>query len=365
MSEIIMVTGASGAVGSACVEALLAQGAQVLATGRSLTRLAERLGHLPRARLRLAALDLTDPASWPEIAQRCRRIIQCAGPSYRLTGPLLTGLLSRGGTTGIYVDAGGDGETISRWHRPLAEAGWQGIFGAGVQPGLVGVAIRALCAAFPHTTGLRAETFTGGHQPLTLAGLEEYLQAVHRRTGYPGMSFRNGVWERVNRLPPLPDCFPATAQCHPYTDEEAACAAEDLALFELRGFTVSGAAAITRLLNEAMVTGGYPAALYPRPTAAAAMHAEYFFLHATVRESLAPGQQAHSLLSCTDSYRLTGAVAAWAALNSGPRQPGAGWFSRLPGVAALWQQWRTDPPPGVNISWHAPPGQTRCEEGTL
>lgn len=355
MNGVIAVFGAGGTVGTACVEALLHHGERVLAIGRDLSVLQRRLAHLPCERLRFVELDVLAPMPWPMAVFACRRFIQCAGPSFALTDPVLTQLLTHCATPGVFVEPGGDAAAVQRWHQPLADAGWSGTFGAGVQPGLIGVAIRALAARFIRPDLLRVETFTGGLQPLTPAGLAEYLQAVNNRTGYPGMCVQQGALRRVTDVPPTPAGFPASACVHPYLDEEAACAASDLSLQALRSFNVTDSAPITHLLNEIMASGQIPNSAAQQVADALAEKPPWFCLSVQ-----AEGQGTQ--LTCADSYRLTGEVAAWTMITARAEYTGADWFSRRSQSLAIWSHWQHQPPPGVQILWQ---NHQACEEGEL
>ncbi|WLI75265.1 hypothetical protein Q5705_11705 [Kosakonia sp. H02] len=358
MSGVIVVIGAAGTVGVACVEALLRHGERVLATGRNITRLRRRLAHLSCERLSFAELDVQASTPWPAAVCACRRFIQCAGPSFVLTDRVLIQLLTHCPGPGVFIDPGGDAATIQRWQQPLAAAGWLGILGAGVQPGLVGVAIRALAARFPRPELLQVVTFTGGLQPLTCAGLAEYLQAVNNRTGYAGLCLQQGRWQRVVDVPPTPNDFPASARVHPFVDEEAACAAEDLSLLALCSFNVTDSTEITHLLNEMMVLGQIPASASQRIAQALEGKTPWFCLSAE------EGTQ-RTVLSCIDSYQVTGAVAAWAMVNAHAQTPGASWFSQRPQSLAIWSHWQRQPPEGVRIIWHPPHNVLACEEGEI
>lgn len=98
--------------------------------------------------------------------------------------------------------------------------------------------------------------FTGGLQPLTPAGLSEYLQAIHERTGYPGFQLYHRHFQKVNPPKPLlPDCFPKNSLIHPFLDEEAVLVARVLNFSSLSSFNVTASEEITYLLNEIMISG--------------------------------------------------------------------------------------------------------------
>lgn len=366
MSNAIVVLGAGGTVGIACVEALLRQGATVIATGRHLSMLYSRFAHLDSARLSFAEIDLLAEGPWPKEVCACKRFVQCAGPSCHLTDRVITRLLTQCAGPGVLIEPGGDAAAIARWHPKLKKAGWLGLFGAGIQPGLVGVVIRVLSGRFTLEDALHLATFTGGVQPLTPAGLKEYLQAINDRTGHPGLQLHSKKWRRVTAVPQIPDCFPATADIHPFVDEEAALAANALNLYSLSGFNITDSADISHLLSEIMVSGSVPDTASARIADVMNGKTPWFCLCAEGGEETRPEQVVRTFLTCDDSYRVTGEVACWAVLNIvNGVPPGAGWFSAHPQAPAIWSQWERTPPEGVRIVWQSLVYRAVCEEGEL
>lgn len=366
MNKAIVVFGAGGTVGSACVETLLRQGASVIATGRHLSRLRSRFAHLDSARLSFAEIDLLSETAWPDAVCDCRRFVQCAGPSCHLTDRVIARLLTQCDGPGVLIESGGDAATIARWHTRLEMAGWVGLFGAGIQPGLLGVVIRALSRRFAHTNALQVATFTGGLQVLTPAGLKEYLQAINNRTGHPGLQLCRNKWRRVTGKPQIPDCFPVTSNIHPFVDEEAALAANALELHSLSGFNITDSEDISHLLNEIMVSGFVPDTASARSADAVAGRIPWFCLCAEGCEESLPEQVIRTFFACEDSYRITGEVAAWAVINIVDEMTsGASWFSAHPQALAIWQQWEITPPEGGRIVWQNLNNRTVCEEGEL
>lgn len=366
MSEQIVVLGAGGTVGVACVEALLRQGASVIAIGRHLSLLRSRFAHLDSSRLSFAEIDFLAEVPWPEEVCACRRFVQCAGPSCHLTDKVIALLLTQCVSPGVLIEPGGDAATIARWHSRFEAAGWFGLFGTGIQPGLVGVVIRTLSSRFTHTDALQVGTFTGGLQPLTPAGLKEYLQAINDRTGHPGLQLHRNKWRRVVDVPQIPDCFPVTADIHPFVDEEAALAANTLNLLSLSGFNITDSADICHLLNEMMVSGSVPDTASVQIADAMIGRTPWFCLCAEGREETRPEHVVRTFLTCDDSYRVTGEVAAWTVMSIINRlSPGAGWFSAHPQALAIWSQWERTPPEGVQIVWQSLDNSTVCEEGEI
>lgn len=366
MSEAIVVLGAGGMVGVACVEALLRQGASVIATGRHLSLLRSRFTHMDSAHLSFAEIDLLAEVPWPEEVCACRRFVQCAGPSCYLTDRVIALLLTQCASPGVLIEPGGDAATIARWHPRLEAAGWFALFGAGIQPGLVGVVIRILSSRFTDMDALQVATFTGGMQPLTPAGLKEYLQAINDRTGHPGLQLYRNEWCRVAAVPQIPDCFPATADIHPFVDEEAALAANALNLHSLSCFNITDSADISHLLNEIMVSGSVPDTTSARIADTINGRTLWFCLCAEGKEDTRPEQVVRTFLNCDDSYRVTGEVAAWAAMRIINRwSTGASWFSAYPQALAIWSQWERTPPEGVRVVWQYLDNRTVCEEGEL
>ncbi len=65
MSKVWMVTGATRGIGAGIVQAALAAGDRVMATGRDLERLRRRWSDAPRDRIGFAQLDVAEPAHAP------------------------------------------------------------------------------------------------------------------------------------------------------------------------------------------------------------------------------------------------------------------------------------------------------------
>lgn len=85
MSELVLVTGATGFLGQHCILQLLAAGYEVRGTVRSLQREADvrtalRRGGADAAKLSLVEADLTADAGWAEAVRNCTYVLHVASP---------------------------------------------------------------------------------------------------------------------------------------------------------------------------------------------------------------------------------------------------------------------------------------------
>lgn len=351
MNKSIIVLGASGAVGMACVQVLLEHHIPVIAVCRHPEKMLEVAPVWAKdPLLMLYAMDILLADTWPNELASSACVINCAGPSSMITPHLMALLLASSSQERMFVDVGGDQAMIDQWQTDFQSVGWRGVLGAGVQPGLVGVAVRALASRCPVPSSLDITVFIGGLQRMTPAGLAEYLQAVTDRTGFPGKYWQQGAWLPVVQHPSVPPCFSSSAITHAYVDEENQCAAKDFELKKLQSFNVSDSLAIAHVLNELMVTGGTITKACQRIDACLVGKQPYFCIHVSGRD--ASGCTYSSTLQCTDSYALSGATAAWAAISFCQHTERAGiyWFSQSPHAQALWLQWEKAPITACTIS---------------
>ncbi|GAB3123877.1 saccharopine dehydrogenase NADP-binding domain-containing protein [Streptomyces calidiresistens] len=253
----IGVLGGYGAVGAAVVRRLVAAGAgPVLVAGRDAAR-AEDLARRARAAgAPVGALraDLDDPDSLDAFAARCRLVVNCAGPSYRVLDTVARAALRAGAD---YVDAAGDDPVAARL-RDVGEEhagrvdGRVLVLSAGALPGLSGLIPRALVARAENP--VRLDAHLGGVAPLTPAAAGDVLLGHGPEHGIPSAAWRGGgVRERV--LPPLRDitldAFPRPVGAFPFLSTEAVRLAGATGLEEVNWYTVFGG---ERLAEELALT---------------------------------------------------------------------------------------------------------------
>ncbi|WP_438484812.1 amino acid adenylation domain-containing protein [Streptomyces sp. S186] len=358
-------TPASGAVGRACVRTLLGrQGAHVVAAGRHLPRLEEELRAYGAVSPDTVRVDLDESGSVDAAlagpAGPVDVVVNCAGPSYRYSASTAETALRHGAR---YVDAGGDQALIGETAAAAERHGALAVFGAGVQPGLAGVAVRAVAARLADPATTEIDAHCGGVQPLSRAGLDEYLHAVRARTGHPGKIYQRGA---LHTLPPdtgvaVPEAFPDTAafpgspRAHVSLDEECRAAAEELGLAALRWCNVTGSAPIEQALSRALGQERTHTETLRAIDAAVSGARPYFRIslqgtsgHGTSGHGTAGQTTVRTTLHCADSYALTGAVAALAALEDPRGRTGAVWMSEYVDARRFWDRMATDVP-GVSL----------------
>ncbi|MFF4603179.1 saccharopine dehydrogenase NADP-binding domain-containing protein [Streptomyces sp. NPDC001339] len=356
-----LVLGASGAVGRACVRTLLGRAdTHVVAAGRDLPRLERELRAYGMSSPDTVRVDLDEPESVAAaLAGRAGPadvVVNCAGPSYRYSAPTAQAVLRHGAH---YVDAGGDQALIDATAAAAEKHGALAVFGAGVQPGLAGVAVRAVAARLGDPATTEIDAHCGGVQPLSRAGLDEYLHAVRARTGHPGKIYQRGA---LHTLPPdtglaVPAAFPGTASAHVSLDEECRAAAEELGLASLRWCNITGSAQIEQALSRALGQQRTHAETLRAIDAAVSGARPYFRISLQGTSGHGTSRQAtvRTVLHCTDSYALTGAVAALAALEDPRGRTGAAWMSEYVDARRFWDRMATDVP-GVSLVLDAVPG---------
>lgn len=360
----VIVLGSTGSVGRSCVDTLLRlcpSSSTIIASSRTEARVREEFRLVADPRLRLATVDLDDPTGLSDTVE-CEQpdlVANCAGPSHRYSAQAAEVAARRGVA---YVDAGGDRATIERTNRLTGVTGGPAVFGAGVQPGLAGVAIRAVAALLDGPGTINIDAYCGGLQPLTPAGLDEYLHSVETRTGHPGTVYDHGRLRTALHRPTVPPSFPLTARAHISLDEEAALAAEQLRLASLQWANVMDSPRIEDTLARALGSEITAAEALEVINTSAWASDPYFRISATGRSG---PRRSHAAVHCTDSAALTGAVTALAALEPPAGRTGARWFSESVDPVALWE--RLDSLPGVSAStwssWNDP--SNPIEDGEL
>lgn len=153
---------------------------------------------------------------------------------------------------------------------------------------------------------------------------------------------------------------------HPFLDEEAVLAAQVLNFLSLSSFNITASEEITHLLNKIMVLGKVPENTCQKIAAALTDQTPWFCLYAEAYEDTKPNQGQCTYLTCSDSYAVTGEVAAWAALHLAyGEKKGGFWFSSYPKAVSIWSDWNAYPPPGVKIIRRPLLSPPTYEEGEL
>ena len=129
------------------------------------------------------------------------------------------------------MDPAGDPTILHQLTDQLAAAGVQVtvplVLGAGIQPGLSGVLVRAL--AEKAGDGGVVTIYAGGAQPTTPAAVEEFVESVNSGMRWAGMQWVDGTHVPTQlgeaELAAAAAEFSATATAHPHCDLEIARAA--------------------------------------------------------------------------------------------------------------------------------------------
>ncbi|MFF9690895.1 saccharopine dehydrogenase NADP-binding domain-containing protein [Streptomyces sp. NPDC014623] len=247
-TQAIGVIGGYGAVGSAVVRRLHRAGVgPLLVAGRDPAR-ADTLVEEVRATgkghgIEAATVDLTDLGSLDAFAARCRLVVNCAGPSYRVLDAVAGAALRRGAD---YVDAAGDDPAHARLHadggeRRWTDAGRTAVFSAGALPGLSGLLPRALIAGAAEPA--RLDAYLGGVAPLTPAAAGDVLLGRGPEHGTSAAAWENG---RIRKRALEPrrgvrlDAFPKPVDAYPFLATEAARLAAATGIGQVRWYTVFG-----------------------------------------------------------------------------------------------------------------------------
>ncbi|MBB0244700.1 KR domain-containing protein [Streptomyces alkaliphilus] len=328
----IGVLGGYGAVGAAVVRRLLVAGAgPILVAGRDAARAEASVARMGAAGAEVGALrtDLDDPDSLDAFATRCRLVVNCAGPSYRVLDTVARAALRAGAD---YVDAAGDDPAAARL-RDVGEehAGREGgrvlVLSAGALPGLSGLIPRALVARAGNP--VRLDAHLGGVAPLTPAAAGDVLLGHGPRHGMPSAAWHGGeVRERA--LSPLRDialdAFPRPVGAFPFLSTEAVRLAEETGLEELNWYTVFGG---ERLAEELALTwaleGTDTAPLVAAAAEDVARLGAWYGQEFRLWEGSVEGSHSRAaVLRAEDSYELSAFLTADAALRvlEGSVRPG-------------------------------------------
>ena len=314
----VLLFGSTGAVGRGCLDVLTRRGdVSLMIAGRDDARLCEvasAVQALGKADVEIARLDVADVAAVTAAAARCDIVINCAGPSQRLSAQVAGAAIAAGVP---YVDPGGDQVLLDR----LAGAGTgvPVVLQAGVQPGLSGLLLRVLAQhRRDKIDGVTA--WCGGLQHLTPASVLEYVASLHDTHSHPGAVLRDGVIGRFSndeRKPHPAQYFPGSATAHPHLDAETVAVAAHLGIRNVSWMNLFDGVHTTRAMQLLAVSdeGGRDNRTGVRDVLAAAKldlfgRQPYFAIVGNAHGGTGSTTVA---FTCPDSYRITGAVAAFAA----------------------------------------------------
>ena len=183
----VVVAGASGVVGGRCATILAERGHDLVLISRDPARIAG----LPGVPLQLDLGQLIDGTA--TVLPEADVLVNCAGPSVRWTHPVALAALRAGMD---FTDPGGDLEEVHRLATVAESEGHTAVLGAGVQPGLVAIAVQAVVL---RTGACRVRGSCGGLQTLSISSVEDYVAAAGTSQEAAGRSTR-AVWNE----PPLP-----------------------------------------------------------------------------------------------------------------------------------------------------------------
>ncbi|GAA2280484.1 hypothetical protein GCM10010145_59560 [Streptomyces ruber] len=266
------------------------------------------------------AVDLDDPDSLDRFAARCRLVVNCAGPSYRILDTVAVAALRHGAD---YVDAAGDdpvhhllcaGDGAARW----TAGGRTAVLSAGALPGLSALLPRALAARAPGAT--RLDAYLGGVAPLTPAAAGDVLLGRGPEHGTSAAAWQDGrIRERT--LTPRRDvrleAFPRPVSAFPFLSTEAVRLARDTGVGHVRWYTVFGG---ERLAEELAMAWALDSTDTTDLVAAADedvhRHGAWYGQEFHLWEGAADGPPtARLVLRAADSYELSGFLTATAALH--------------------------------------------------
>ncbi|MFI6209009.1 saccharopine dehydrogenase NADP-binding domain-containing protein [Streptomyces sp. NPDC051041] len=325
-TEAIGVMGGYGAVGGAVVRRLHRAGVHpLLVAGRDPDRAEALIAGLPEEGpdASATAVDLTDSDALDRFAARCRLVVNCAGPSYRVLDAVAQAALRHGAD---YVDAAGDDPVrtllsadggAERW----AAAGRVAVLSAGVLPGLSSLLPRALAASTPVTGAVALDAYIGGVAPLTPAAAGDVLLGRGPEHGTSGAAWRDGrIQERAlaPRRGMRLDAFPAPVDAFPFLSAEAVRLARATGIGQVRWYNVFGGG---RLAEELAMAWALDSTETAELVAAAdedvRRHGAWYGQEFHLRAGTADGPPAARLvLRAADSYELSGFLAAAAGLHT-------------------------------------------------
>jgi hypothetical protein len=276
----------------------------VVIAGRDEARLRERASAI-HADVEIVRLDVADASAVTAAVRRCDVVVNCAGPSHRLSAAVAGAAIAE---RVPYVDPGGDHALLER----LAAAGTDVpvVLQAGVQPGLSGLLLRVL-ASHRSIDGVTA--WCGGLQHLTPASVLEYLASLRDTDSHPGAALRNGVIRRVghDECKPAPtQYFPGSITVHPHLDAETVAVAAHLDIGNLWWCNVFDGVHTTRAMGLSL--DDEPARQDGLGDVLAASKLDLFGRQPYFA-IVCSADSTTVAFTCGDSYRVTGACAAFAA----------------------------------------------------
>ncbi|MFB6398521.1 saccharopine dehydrogenase NADP-binding domain-containing protein [Polymorphospora lycopeni] len=330
------VLGASGAVGRQVAHALAGAGVTV--------RLGARAG-VPDAPAgaEVVAVDVTAPAALRAFCAGCHLVVNCAGPSYRLSPRVAAAAVAAGAA---YVDAGGDDLLRDR----LSFAPVPVVLGAGQSPGLSGLLPRWLRGTDGGPVGsLRA--WFGGLDRFSPAAAADMVASLHDGYGEAMAGWRDGA-AAPRTVEPLLDVslppFPGRVTAYPFLTGEARRLAVELGVRDGAWFNVFAGRQTLAVLNRLRAgTVGDPAGsdAAGRLVRAAEVDLAGQRPYQLMVVEITDDRGARTLtLRADDGYRLTATVAveAAAAVLAGTVPPGAWLAADLLDPAVVVERLRRD-----------------------
>ena len=242
----VVVAGASGVVGGRCATILAERGHDLVLISRDPARIAG----LPGVPLQLDLGQLIDGTA--TVLPEADVLVNCAGPSVRWTHPVALAALRAGMD---FTDPGGDLEEVHRLATVAESEGHTAVLGAGVQPGLVAIAVQAVVL---RTGACRVRGSCGGLQTLSISSVEDYVAAAGTSQEAAGRRLHEGRVERAapSKAGPLPGRYPPSATRHLHLDQEVLGVAERLGCTDLTWFNVMDAPRSSAALARLLAGGG-------------------------------------------------------------------------------------------------------------
>jgi hypothetical protein len=353
----VLLLGSTGAVGASCLDVLTRRGdVSLVIAGRDEARLREAAS-TTEAEVEVAELDVVDTSAVTAAVTRCDVVINCAGPSHRLSAQVACAAIAAGVP---YVDPGGDQALLDRL--TAAGTGVPVVLQAGVQPGLSGLLLRLL--ALHRSDKIDCLTaWCGGLQHLTPASVLEYVASLQDSHSHPGAVLRDGVIRRVSHdaCKPAPtEYFPDSVTVHPHLDAETVAVAAHLGVGNVWWMNVFDGVHTTRAMQLLAVDDERPRSRGALSDVLAAARLDlfgrqpYFSIVGSVGSTTV-------VFTCPDSYRVTGAVAAYAAQHIVDMPTGIRpfWSVDEPGRVL---EWVTEAVPEAEVSFV---DSSMIEEGSL